>query len=205
MPDPFQLVAGHVALDFANTLDNRYDPERRVELLPSYDRFIGFARQAGILTASQARRLSTGTGESEGQMVLARAIELREALHFLFLAVAGGERPPRPALETLNRFLLEARLPQEIEWGHGEFHRRAADFAATPAAPLIPIVEAAAELLTSPDIAHVRECSSRTCRWLFLDHSKNHTRRWCDMKICGNRAKAQRFHARQREEAAGRG
>jgi predicted RNA-binding Zn ribbon-like protein len=198
MPDQFQLVAGHVALDFANTLDNRYDPERRLELLPSYERFVAFARQCGILTATQAHRLAGGTSEAEGRLVLARAIELREASHFLFRSVASGERPSRAGLETLNRFLRDNPMPQSIEWAKREFHWRPPDLAATPAAPLAPIAEAAAALLTSTDRHHVRECGSRTCRWLFLDRSKNHTRRWCDMKVCGNRAKAQRFQARQR-------
>jgi len=53
----------------------------------------------------------------------------------------------------------------------------------------------AAGLMTSPEMARVRACGSSDCRWLFLDTSKNHTRRWCDMKICGNRMKARRFKA----------
>jgi predicted RNA-binding Zn ribbon-like protein len=199
MPNPFQLVAGDLALDFANTLDSRYDPERRLELLPSYDRFIAFAWQSGVLNRAQAQRLLKQTGEAEGQLVLTRVIDLREALHFLFLSVATKERPPRSALESLNRFLADVRLPQSIEWEKGKFHRLPADLVSTPVGPLVPIVEAAAALLTSPDVTHVRECSFHTCRWLFLDRSKNHTRRWCDMKICGNRAKAQRFYARQRD------
>jgi predicted RNA-binding Zn ribbon-like protein len=199
MSDQFQLVAGDIALDFANTLDNRYDPDRRLELLPSYDRFIAFARQSSILTGAQAQRVLRQTAEAERELVLTRVIDLREALHFLFLSVAVKERPPRAALQTLNRFLSDVRLPRSVEWEKGKFYWLPADLAATPVGPLAPIVEAAAALLASPDATHVRECSFQTCRWLFLDRSKNHTRRWCDMKICGNRAKAQRFYARQRD------
>jgi predicted RNA-binding Zn ribbon-like protein len=201
MPDQFQLVAGHLALDFANTLDNRYDPERLVELLPSYDRFVAFARQSGILTAGQAKRLDRLTGPSWDGVVLARAIKLREALHFLFLSIAAGEPPDRPAIETLNRFLAETGRSRIIEWKRNGFRWHAPNFAATPDGPLTAIVESAAALLTSEDIVHVRECSSATCRWLFLDRSKNHSRRWCDMKVCGNRTKARIFQARQRESA----
>jgi predicted RNA-binding Zn ribbon-like protein len=199
MSDQFQLVAGDIALDFANTLDNRYDPARRRELLPAYDRLIAFARQSGILTGPQAQRVLGQTAETERQVVLTRVIDLREALHFLFLSVAAKERPPRAALETLNRFLSDVPSPRSIEWGKGKFHWLPADPVATPLGPLAPIAEAAAALLASPDVTHVRECSFQTCRWLFLDRSKNHTRRWCDMKICGNRAKAQRFYTRQRD------
>ena len=203
MPDSFQLIAGNIALDFANTLDNRYDPGRRVELLPSYDRFIAFAHQSGILTSGQANRLAGLAGRNRDGTVLTRAIELREALHFLFLSIATGDRPNRAALETLNRFLAETRRPRTIEWKRNNYRWQPADFAATTDAPLTAIVEAAAELLTSEDRNLVRECSAPTCRWLFLDRSKNHTRRWCDMKICGNRAKARSFQERQRDETPG--
>jgi predicted RNA-binding Zn ribbon-like protein len=185
MPDEFQLVAGHVALDFANTLDNRYDPARRMELLPTAERFLAFARQSGILTAQGARRLVA-------QHSLNRIIELREGLHFLFLAVAEKQAPPPTALQTLNRILAEARAAQTLVWEKGVFEWRSPK----PVAPLHAIAFAAEELLTSADRIHVRECSADTCRWFFLDRSKNHSRRWCDMKTCGNRAKAQRFHAR---------
>jgi predicted RNA-binding Zn ribbon-like protein len=63
---------------------------------------------------------------------------------------------------------------------------------------LWPVVQSAGELLTSAQIVQVRECAGDTCSWLFLDTSKNHSRRWCDMKDCGNRAKAKRHYARSR-------
>jgi predicted RNA-binding Zn ribbon-like protein len=64
---------------------------------------------------------------------------------------------------------------------------------------LWPIVRSAAELLASDNLPFVRACSSNTCQWFFLDTSKNHRRRWCSMKLCGNRAKVRKFYARQRE------
>jgi predicted RNA-binding Zn ribbon-like protein len=185
MADDFQLVAGHVALDFANTLDNRYHPAGSIELLPTQERFLAFARQSGILSAQQAR-------QPTAQHSLDRVIDLREALHFLFHSVVAKEPAPRASLKTLNRVLAEARAAQMLVWEKGSFEWRSLK----PVAPLHAIAFAAAELLTSPDRVHVRECSADTCRWFFLDRSKNHSRRWCDMKVCGNRAKAQRFHDR---------
>ena len=67
--------------------------------------------------------------------------------------------------------------------------------------PLWQLSENAAELLTSDKLGLLRECAKQDCRWLFLDTSKNHTRRWCDMKLCGNRMKARRFKAHHRAEA----
>jgi predicted RNA-binding Zn ribbon-like protein len=197
MPEEFQLVAGHIALDFANTLDNRYDPARTVELLPSYADFLRFARQSGVLPAAQENRLRRDVRGYDAAKAHEQVIELREALYALFSSVARGQAPPRGSLRSLNRFLAEAHVPDTVIWEKGDYLWRRADLAETPAGPLWPIVESAARLVTSDERFHIRECSADTCRWLFLDHSKNHSRRWCDMKICGNREKAQRFHARR--------
>jgi predicted RNA-binding Zn ribbon-like protein len=63
---------------------------------------------------------------------------------------------------------------------------------------LWPVARSASELLTSDDLAYVRGCASETCAWLFLDKTKNHGRRWCEMKTCGNRDKARRYYQRQK-------
>jgi predicted RNA-binding Zn ribbon-like protein len=67
---------------------------------------------------------------------------------------------------------------------------------------LWPIARAAADLLASDQLPYVRACFSKTCEWFFLDTSKNHHRRWCDMTTCGNRAKVQRFYTRQKKASA---
>ncbi len=198
MSDAFQLVAGHLALDFANTLDNRYDPERRIELLLSYERFLQFVRQSGVITRQEAAKLLTRTKPAQAARALERIVELRETLHDLFVSVSQGQPPPPDALKALNRFISEMAIPRIIAWKEPDFVWRRPVLTEAPLDPLRPILEAAAGLLTSPDRVHVRQCSAPACRWLFLDHSKNHSRLWCDMNICGNRAKAQRHQARLR-------
>jgi predicted RNA-binding Zn ribbon-like protein len=194
----FQLVGSHLALNFANTLDFRYDPERLIDLLSSYERLLAFFRQTGIITAQQVRKLLANTSESEARRTLRRAIELRETIYFSFLSVLRGRRVQNAHLRTLNRFLEDARVPATIAWQKRSLVRTYRDLAGTAGGPLWAVIDAAANLLTSPDGLRVRECGEKTCRWLFLDQSKNHSRRWCDMKVCGNRAKARRFYARLR-------
>ena len=70
-----------------------------------------------------------------------------------------------------------------------------ADF--TPDAILWPVAVAAADLLTTRDHPLLRECASDECSWLYLDTTRNHSRRWCDMKGCGNKAKVRRYRQRQ--------
>jgi len=194
----FQLFGGHLALDFANTLDFRYHPERLIDLLSSYERLLAFFQQTGIITAQDVRKLLANTSASEARRTLRRAIELRETIYFLFLSVLSGRRARSAYLRAFNRFLEDARVPEKLTWQKRSFVRTYRDFAATAGGPLWAVVDAAANLLTSPDCLRIRECSENTCRWLFLDQSKNHSRRWCDMKLCGNRAKARRFYARLR-------
>lgn len=200
MPAEFQLVAGNLALDFANTLDYRFGLKARVELLPGFERLVAFARQAGTISGHQANRLLSQTSAAEGRRVHRRAIELREALDPLFRSVATGHPPRQTDLDTLNRFVGDAYAPDVIVRKQRAFTREARDLSLTPDGPLLPVIEAAVGLLTSSDLTYVRECEVRKCRWLFLDRSKNHSRRWCDMKICGNRTKARRFQARLRKE-----
>jgi predicted RNA-binding Zn ribbon-like protein len=197
----FQLVGGHLALDFANTLDFRYDPERFIDLLSSYERLVAFFQQTGIITAQQVHELLANTSESEARRTLRRAIELRETIYFLFLSVLSGQRARSAYLRAFNRFLEDARVPEKVTWQKRSFVRTYRDLAGTAGGPLWAVIDAAANLLTSPDCLRIRECSEKNCRWLFLDHSKNHSRRWCDMKVCGNRAKARRFYARLRGRA----
>ena len=198
MADEFQLVAGHLALDFANTLDYRYDPDRLIDLLPSYERFLAFCRQSGVITAAQMRKLLGGLSEFESQRVLKEVIEFREALYFLTLSAVQGRRPDESHLRVLNRILSEARALDEVVWHKRRFVRSFRDVTERPDGPLRQVVHAAVVLITSSDIDNVRECSEKTCRWLFLDRSRNHSRRWCDMQLCGNRSKAKRFYARTR-------
>jgi predicted RNA-binding Zn ribbon-like protein len=200
MGDDFQLVAGHLALDFANTLDYRYDPDRLIDLLPNYERFLAFCRQSGVITASQMRKLLDGLGESDCQRILKEVIEFREALYFLILSAVQGKRPNESHLRALNRVLSKARALDEVVWRKRRFDRRIRDITEWPDGPLRQIVDAAVSLITSSEIDNLRECSEKTCRWFFLDRSRNHSRRWCDMQLCGNRSKAKRFYARTRAE-----
>jgi predicted RNA-binding Zn ribbon-like protein len=197
-PKPFQLLAGHVALDFANTLDQRFDPAGPLELLISYDRLLAFCEEAGVLTGPETRRLRHDVQAPDTERTLERATELREALYALFASAVHGRPAPTGALRVLNQALREAERSRVVAADRSRFVWHVEGGESHAMAPLWRIADAAADLLTSPDIVHVRDCGAETCRWLFLDRSRNHSRRWCEMKTCGNRTKARRFHARHR-------
>jgi predicted RNA-binding Zn ribbon-like protein len=189
----FDLSGGSPPIDFANTLGGKH---RREERLVGYADLVAFARQAGLLSDELAARLSAAAvaRPAEAEAVLARARELREALFALF---SEAERPAM-ALDELNDELAVAmaqlRVDPALAWTW-------ADEAERLDSPLWPIARQAAELLVTEQRRRVHECAADDCRWLFLDTSKNRSRRWCDMKSCGNRAKVRSFYERQRAGA----
>jgi predicted RNA-binding Zn ribbon-like protein len=194
----FELTGGDLALDLANTRERRPTaaPE---EHLRGYADLVAWGVQAKAIGPQQAARLRVLAARrpQPARAALARALELREAVFGLFSALTDSRPLPPALLARLNASLppamAELRLTPEstgAAWTWNE----------TPHLDRIlwPVARAAAELLTSTGRERVRKCAARDCDWLFLDQSRNATRRWCDMTICGNREKARRFQDRSR-------
>jgi predicted RNA-binding Zn ribbon-like protein len=194
----FELTGGRPCLDLVNTLESRPNPRPR-ELLRSYADLLAWGEQAALLSQGQARRLRERARRQPGKAEAARrrAISLREALFSVFSAMTAGSAVPRRALLVLNAALPGALARLRIIGRGGAFAwgwAAETDFERV----LWPVIQSAGELLTSPARGRLRECAAPDCSWLFLDASKNLSRRWCDMSVCGNRAKARRHYRRER-------
>ena len=196
---PFSLVAGHPALDLVNTLDNRFREAGAAELLGDYTALLRFTEQSGLLSAAQTRALQRGAGRAEGERVITAVRDLREAAaSVLYSRLEDGASLPRD-VRTLESYFHSARAQQELvataspqlAWGWQLSSTTQAEL------PVWILSLQTSALLTSEAMGRLRSCQTETCRWLFLDTSKNHSRRWCDMKVCGNRMKARRFQARR--------
>jgi len=200
---PFELIAGHAALDLVNTLGDRFKHTGPDELLKSYDDLLRFLTQSGLLTARQAKKLKRlEASAAEREQVVAQVRELREALATIGYARLEesdepGKSAPEAAITVLEGYFKQSAQHRILAAEGNHFHWTWKGLSKQIAAPLWLLAQSAAALLTSEDIAKIRSCASDTCRWLFLDTSKNHTRRWCEMKTCGNRMKARRFQSRQ--------
>jgi predicted RNA-binding Zn ribbon-like protein len=195
----FQIIAGELCLDFINTLDNRLIPERRQELIQSYEDLLDWATQAGALSTAQ-RALLLREAESdpkEAAAVRARAVELRECLYRIMTAVARSRRVSEDDLSVFNAYLGEALSHLELRRARKGFRLAWPENHSKLDSVLWRIARSASDRLSGDDLESVRECGDDTCRWLFVDRSKNHSRRWCDMKVCGNRIKARKFYRRQ--------
>lgn len=193
----FDLSGGNLALDFANTVSHR-PTEKRKERLLEYRSLLAFGQQTGVLSARAVDRLHAKVSEAsgQGQGTLQQALRLREALFEIFSAVAERRAIPGNALALLNAALQESSAHSRIAYSSRHFAWEWIGMDSYLDSVLWPVARAAAELLTSEELANLRICASDKCAWLFLDKTKNHRRRWCDMKTCGNRVKAQRHYQR---------
>jgi predicted RNA-binding Zn ribbon-like protein len=194
---PFQLVAGHPALDFINTLDWRFRESGPEELLQSYDHLLRFIEQSNVLSAKQTQLLYR-INKSVGARVLAACTELREAMAEVSYAWLGGRTPSAAPLRTLERHFKAARLQQRLCWKGSQLEWSWSGMETEAELPLWLLSLATSDLMVSEAVQRVRACDNEECRWLFLDTSRSHTRRWCDMKLCGNRMKARRFKAHKK-------
>lgn len=200
------LLGGHPALDFVNTLDWRGrkpaegGPE---ETLVSYAALLAWCRRAGILSASTATELERLAANTpvRAAAVCKEAIALREALFHLADASRHGRGAPKADLAVLNRCLLEYPEGRALAASHGRLVWRSHGDGIDLGSPLGAIARLAADLLVTAEPESIRCCAGLGCGWLFHDTSPNKRRRWCSMEACGNRAKARRHY--QRVKAAG--
>lgn len=204
----FDLSGGHPALDLVNSLDNRFRADGPNENLVHYGDLLRFLEESGLLDARGARTLKTGvSGDEAAEQALRSVRELREATARVFYA-AIEERTPEPAdIRTLERHFIEASGHRELRWEPVKQNPANPDAQAyiawrwpsetDPNLPVWILSQSVSDLLLSNNASQIRTCAVDTCRWLFLDTSKNHSRRWCNMKVCGNRMKARRFQARR--------
>jgi len=194
----FDLTGGRLCLDFVNTVNG--SRARPTERLRAYDDLASWGRQAKAFGEHDARRLFAQAQRRprDAAAALAEALRLREALFRILAARVDLRAPDPPDMELVNGVLSKALVHQRVVKTPGGFAWGWADDAGRLDRVLWPVVRSAADLLTSPDLSRVRRCAGANCDWLFMDMSRNQTRRWCNMQECGNRAKAKRYYQRHR-------
>jgi predicted RNA-binding Zn ribbon-like protein len=195
-----ELVGGRLCLDFVNTATARGNAGHR-DYLTSYDALLAWGRHTGVISANQLQILTASAAKKPQAALsaLSLSVALRETIYRLLSSAVRGRRPVSADLLQVNRAFQEACRQRAVlqrgtgfEWGW-EFDP--GDLRAI----LWPVVLSTTELMTSPDITRVRQCAREECQWMFLDKSKNGSRRWCSMAVCGGRMKSQRFYHRKRK------
>lgn len=193
------MDGGVLCLDFANTADWHASPEPE-EKLNSYADLVSWGEAAGILSSEDAQHLLHLADNQPvvANAVLRQAITLREAIYRIFSRVAAASSPALGDLGILNAALPDAMSHLQVVALSIGFTWDWTGSLDALDQMLWPVVRSAADLLTSDDLDRVRECADdRGCGFLFIDRSRNRSRRWCSMKSCGNRAKVVRYLERR--------
>jgi predicted RNA-binding Zn ribbon-like protein len=193
------LLGGALAFDFSNTASGRGWPSHQEHLGAGQD-VVDWAEHVKLLSPADAGWLR-GTLEADsalGNLLLRQALRTREDIHAICVEIAAGNPPPPLRLDSLARAhaanLAHARLVEE----HGRYVWSWEPRQWPVEALLGPVVLSALTTLTQGDLARLKRCQNEKCGWVFFDTTKNRSRRWCEMEICGNRAKQKRFATRAR-------
>jgi predicted RNA-binding Zn ribbon-like protein len=189
----FDFCGGHLALDFANTVGSRgAEPQ---EHFNTYGDVVAWAEARGVVSKAEATRLrkAAAAAPDEARAAHRRAIRLREAIYQVFHRRASGRPPAAEDLATLNRFVADTYRGAQLVVDGDRLVLATAPSGDTLDRPFAPVVRTAVDLLTGDQASLVGLCADHACGWLFLDTTRNRTRRWCTMGDCGNRAKVRRF------------
>jgi predicted RNA-binding Zn ribbon-like protein len=194
------LIADDLALDFANTESGRGSPSHQNHLRDAANvaEWLSHAKVLPVEDADWLRKQVSERGDLAANL-LTQAIRLRDAIHEIGVAVGRRAKPAESALADLAALHAEFVARGTLAPGVTTCRWRWSVRASPVEAALGPIALAAVTLFTEGDFHRIRECGGRACGWLFYDQSKNNRRRWCEMEVCGNRAKQRRLAARRRE------
>ncbi|WP_180968342.1 CGNR zinc finger domain-containing protein [Paenibacillus pasadenensis] len=200
MTRTFYRLDERLCLDFVNTV-GYHTGDHPNEWLTDYTRLANWSYEAGALNEERQRDQLlqlAGQAPEEADRVLGQAVELREALFRVLCSVVRKERAPAEDMERINLYL--SRSGKQFKLIADDANRFSMPFRPERVemdSMLGPVVRSAADLLLSPDLARLKLCGADACGWLFLDTSRNHSRRWCSMDDCGNKEKAKRFYRKK--------
>lgn len=194
-----QLDGGCPVFDFTNTISNRNDPDY-FDYLLKYDDFIQWVNKIGLLPKGKIDAITafSKSHSRKSVTILQEVINAREVMFTLFSSLAQHGKADKTALETFNSFLSEALSNMRIDVGRTEV---TTSFTVSEKTilkePLYLLVKNAFDILSTQSFERIKECP--TCKWLFLDTTKNGKRRWCNMQVCGSNDKARRYYHRKKE------
>jgi predicted RNA-binding Zn ribbon-like protein len=197
---PFSFIAGALCLDFVNTVGSRVC-EQPSDKLRGFADLIRWSKEAGLIQQGEALELQaySEAHSNSATKVLEEARALREALYRIFAALGRKETPAALDLATLNEVLHALPVHLEVCSNGPDFRCERKSVQTDHHRLLAPVAWSAADLLASDQVRHVRQCADAECGWIFVDSTKNHSRRWCAMSDCGSHAKAKRYYQRKKK------
>jgi len=196
----FFFVSGNLSLDFINTQIVENNAPK--DLLTDFNKFVVWAATANLLEKSKTEKLiADWDSKKEIKDVFGQVINFRRILREMFTDLAKGKVVNKISIEAINEEIKNQSGTIEIRKTDTGFEKIFRAAFQEPRQLLSPIAESAADLLCYGNPAYIKKCESSECVLYFYDTTKNHSRRWCSMAGCGNRAKAAAFYQRRIEKS----
>lgn len=196
MTTQYAFIGNDLCLDFVNTV-GYIASDNPAEKLNSFSDLIEWSKQAKLISAREAITIlrETEKHRARSERIFQRVLRFRKSVYDIFKSITNGEEIPNKDLTVINNELSRAMSKAEIFWREGEliWDWKSHDLERI----FFLITRSAAQLLTSSDLEKLKCCAGENCGWLFYDTSKNNRRQWCDMRDCGNLAKARRFRVKK--------
>lgn len=200
----YVLVGGRLWLDFTNSSDARREPGH--DALRTFGALLRWMEASGVVDEGRAYTMRRRAEQQPAgaEAILQEARRLRSTLLDLAVRGAVSDSVHEPACAEINRILGRSagvrRLERRADGSYAHGFVPAGDAFATL---LVPIVESAAASLASGELGRIGNCAAHDCERVFIDETRNHGRRWCEMEGCGNRAKARRYRERRTDHSTG--
>ncbi len=192
------LDAGNASLDLVNSGYGMV-PGEIVERLHSYTDFLTLACRHGII--HQQTSITLQDEANRNPELAANALNevkyVRKVLYTIFSTLANRGKIDQEVLATFNQYLADTLAHRKISISGVKLFRDWSVQDGDLSQVLRHYVLSAYEILTGSKNIFIKQCGR--CTWLFLDESKNHRRKWCDMKVCGSSDKAKRYYIKRKQ------
>ncbi|PLS17663.1 hypothetical protein CVD28_10550 [Bacillus sp. M6-12] len=192
------FIGQNLSLDFCNTVGWHATDDPK-EWLHNYETLVRWSILAKIIPVDNGEMLiqEALSKKEEAMDVYRNAIALREVIYRLYVSIINGTSAEQADMDRLNQYIGKAFSRLKLQKRGSAFELSFQESIELDSV-LCPLVQSVSTLLTSLDLSKLKQCEGGGCGWLFLDTSKNRSRRWCSMDDCGNRAKARRHYKKIR-------
>ncbi len=196
LQQPFLFVGNHPCLDFINT--QMIVRGNLTDLLGGHEDLVAWLVQEKMVNKAQAAVVMTQWNHKDQEQLFEQGITLRKTLREMVERIVVRKSIPISVVVSINRLLSRCPGYPQLIYTKGHFERQFQSQAAQKDGLLVPLAESASDLLCTGDLSLVKKCGNAACILYFYDTTKNHTRNWCSMQLCGNRIKVAAHYQRKR-------
>ena len=180
---PFLFVGNHPCLDCINT--QMIVRGEQMDLLNGFHDLEAWLVLANIVNDRQGEESIMRWDRTEQERLFDEAVAFRRVLRNMAERIVARKPIPPSVVAAINRILSQSPGYPQLVHTQGHWERRFHSEVGQSARLLTPLAEAASDLLCSGDLSLVKKCGNAACILYFYDTTKNHTRNWCSMQLCG--------------------